>query len=78
MPATLTGGTLTLELTAAAVELPPLLTCAQAAEFAHLCTRSIRRMIKAGRLKAGKTHPGRYGKIVIPKSALIALLSWGA
>lgn len=77
MPATNLGGALTLELTTAAAELPPLLTCEQAAKFAHVCKRSIRRWIRAGRLKAGKTHPGRNGKIVVPKTALVALLSGG-
>lgn len=66
---------LTTDLTAAASDLPPLLTCQQAAVFARVCDRTIRRMIASGRLRAAKTSPGASGRVLIPRDALIRLLA---
>jgi excisionase family DNA binding protein len=59
-------------------DLPHLLTRAEAAQFARVSTRTIARWIAAKRLKAIKTHPGRTGKVLVPKAALLAMLTGDA
>lgn len=67
------------ELASAAQSLPPLLTRAQAADFAHVTVRSISRWIELGRLKVARTHPeaGR-GRTLVLKTSLLALLAGAA
>jgi hypothetical protein len=62
-------------LVQAAVELPPLVTRQQAADFAHVTLRTVSRWLEESRLQAAKTHPdaGR-GRTLILKSSLLALL----
>ena len=62
-------------LAAAAQDLPPMLTCQEAAEFLKVCDRTIRRMIASGRLKAAKVNPGNSGRVVIPRAAVVAMLT---
>lgn len=52
-----------------------LLTINEAAVIARAHRRTITRWIALGRLPAAKTHAGRSGKVLIPKSALLALLA---
>jgi excisionase family DNA binding protein len=67
--------TLKSELAQAAVDLPTLLTRQQAADFAHVTTRTISRWLEDGRLRAAKTHPdGGRGRTLILKASLLALL----
>lgn len=65
------------DLGTAASELPSLLTCQEASRFARSCERTIRRWISSGRLAATKTSPGKRGKILIPRAALLRLLAGG-
>lgn len=58
-------------------EAPHLLTRTEAAELARVSTRTIARWIASKRLKAVKTHPGRTGRVLVPKSALLAMLTRG-
>lgn len=62
-------------LAQAAMDLPPLLTRRQAADFAHVTLRTISRWLEDGRLRAARTHPdaGR-GRTLILKTSLLALL----
>ncbi len=63
------------ELAQAAEDLPPLITRKQAADFAHVNTRTVSRWLEAGRLRACKTHPDeRRGRTLILKSSLLELL----
>jgi excisionase family DNA binding protein len=59
-------------------EAPHLLTRAEAAELARVSTRTVARWIASKRLKAIKTHPGRTGRVLVPKAALLAMLTGGA
>lgn len=59
------------------VEAPHLLTRTEAAELARVSTRTIARWIASKRLKAIKTHPGRTGRVLVPKAALLSMLTRG-
>lgn len=55
-------------------EVPPLVTIKTAAALLHTTRRSISRWIADGSLDAYKLSPGRAGKILIPRQALVAFL----
>lgn len=63
------------DLAAAAAHLPPTITIAEAAFFARVSGRTVRRWIASGRLQCGRTHPGRRCRVVIPRTALVGLLA---
>lgn len=56
-------------------DAPALLTIAEAAEITRAHRRTITRWIAQGRLKAGKSHAGKAGKVLIPKDQLLALIA---
>lgn len=62
------------QLADAAKELPEIISCKEAAIFCRVCTRTIRRWVASGRLPAVRTAPDS-GRLLIPKSALIDLLT---
>ncbi len=62
------------DMAVAVASLPLNLTCAEAAEFARVDPRTIRRWIAAKRLLVARTHPSR-GKILVPRDALLRLLT---
>lgn len=64
------------QLTEAAQGLPEVLDCKEAADFARVCTRTIRRWIAGGRLPAARTAPVS-GRLLIPKVDLLNLLTGG-
>jgi acyl CoA:acetate/3-ketoacid CoA transferase alpha subunit len=72
---TATQGTLAADLAAAAADLPSLLTRQQAATFAQVDVRTVSRWIASGRLQAAKSHPGKTGRVLVAKNALLRLLS---
>lgn len=59
----------------AAADLPAMLTRKEAQCLARVSGRTISRWIDSGRLQATKTSPGRCGRVLIPKAALVRLLS---
>lgn len=68
--------TATAQMTQAAKELPDVLDCKEAANFARVCARTIRRWVASGRLPAARTAPVS-GRLLIPKAELLNLLTGG-
>ncbi len=64
----------TTQLTEAAKDLPEILDCREAAHFARVCARTIRRWVANGRLPAARTAPVS-GRLLIPKTELLNLLT---
>lgn len=62
------------DVAATTVQLPPLLTCKEAAVHLRVSTRTIRRWAKSGRLNIGRTTAGRGGKLLIPRTEIARLL----
>lgn len=58
-------------------ELPSLLTRQEAARYLRVTTRTVARWIASKRLSAIKTHPGRAGRVLIPREALADMLARG-
>ena len=71
----LRNATLAADLAEATADAPALLTINEAATIVRAHRRTITRWIALGRLPAAKTHAGKSGKVLIPKSALLALLA---
>ncbi|MCB9893535.1 MAG: helix-turn-helix domain-containing protein [Planctomycetes bacterium] len=67
--------TLQADLAAAIKELPPILTLSEAAEFMRLSTRTLRRLIAAGRLQTTKADSSRNGKVLVPRASIQRVLS---
>jgi len=56
-------------------DLPRLVPAQQAAEFLGISTRTLRRWITRGLLQALKTSPAQSGRVRVPRSELLRLLS---
>jgi excisionase family DNA binding protein len=55
--------------------LPPLLDLKETAAVLRCSTRSVRRRVEDGRLRALRTAEGGSGRLLVPKSELKRLLS---
>ena len=69
-----TGKALRSDLAAAVQELPPILSLTEAANFMRLSTRTLRRLIAAGRLQATKGDPSRNGKVLVTRASVHRVL----
>jgi len=64
-----------LRVAAKAAGLPPIITLREAAEFARIAVRTLRRWIKQGRVRAIKTDPGQTGLLRLPLEPFLKLLA---
>ena len=67
--------TLQSDLAEAAQSLPPIVSLREAATFMRLSTRTLRRLISAGRLQTTKADPSSHGKVLVLSASIFRVLS---